>query len=54
MHYFRRFFDCQSTEEPQLDDAALIRIDLRQPIQNIVKCQDVCVGLLAKSADVFQ
>ena len=54
MHYFRRLLDSQSPEEPQLNDAALIRIDLCQPIKNIVKCQEVCVGLLAESADIFQ
>ena len=53
LHHLRRFVDRQSTEEPQLDDPALIGIDLRQSIQNIVKRQNVRFALRAKSTNVF-
>ena len=50
VHHFRRFFHGQAAEKAQLDDAALLGIDRRQPRQRVVQREQIEIHCPADSA----
>jgi hypothetical protein len=53
-HHFRRFLNRQPTENPQFDDAALLRIQTRQIIQRIIQGDQVYRATLHHCVRVIQ